>query len=50
VSSRLFVAAKELSQLDRRFVAFYRMPKQFCLELRKTFGPFSGEDKDKNMR
>lgn len=47
--SRLFLAAKELSQTDRKFIAFYRMSKESYLELTRILQPFV-EKLDTNMR
>ncbi|KAG8264467.1 hypothetical protein J6590_011758 [Homalodisca vitripennis] len=39
VKSRLFVAAREMCQLDRKFQSFYRMTKDSFLELTRLVGP-----------
>ncbi|KAF5282319.1 hypothetical protein FQR65_LT14373 [Abscondita terminalis] len=49
VNSRLFVAAKELSQTDRKFIAFYRMSKESYLELTRMVTPLI-EKMNTNMR
>ncbi|KAG8279226.1 hypothetical protein J6590_004033 [Homalodisca vitripennis] len=49
VNSRLFVAARELSQSDRKFKSFYRMTKDSFLELTRLVGP-SLEKMDTHMR
>lgn len=46
---RLFVAAQELSQTDRKFIAFYRMSKETYQELARMVGPFL-EKMNTNMR
>jgi len=46
---RLFVAAQELSQTDRKFIAFYRMSKETYQELDRMVGPFL-EKMNTNMR
>ena len=38
--SRLFLAATELSQTDRKFIALYRMSKGFYPELTRIERPF----------
>lgn len=48
-NSRLFVAAQELSQTDRKFIAFYRMSKESYLELTRIISPLI-EKIDTNMR
>lgn len=49
VNTRLFVAAKEFSQTDRKFIAFYKMSKESYRELVRMVGPFI-EKMDTNMR
>lgn len=49
VKSRLFVAARELSQSDRKFKSFYRMTKGSFLELTRLTGP-SLKKMDTSMR
>lgn len=49
VNTRLFVAANELNQSDRKFMAFYRMSKESFLELTRMIGP-SLKKSNTNMR